>query len=139
VTSEDLSKIFKVPIGVIIVHPCFRIEQSRVIGGRSSSEAWIKNFNDEVDARALAAEKTGMLLGTNKIQCEALLEPINEEELCESFQKGQCRYMDTCYYKHFICSQSDTCEDEYCWYGHSDNRTTISNGRLEYRKNEICY
>jgi hypothetical protein len=78
---------------------------------------------------------------TNKIQCEAVLDPIDKQELCERFQIGQCPYtMETCHFKHFSCSQLDTCDDENCWFGHSEKRTTISMSRPEYRKNKTnCY
>jgi hypothetical protein len=39
VTSEEVSSIFQVPIAVILLYPCFQLEQTRVIGGRSSGEA----------------------------------------------------------------------------------------------------
>jgi hypothetical protein len=29
VTSEEVAEVFQVPIAVILVHPCFRLEQSR--------------------------------------------------------------------------------------------------------------
>jgi len=140
VTSEEISQIFEVPIATILLHPCFRLEQSHVANGRSSSEAWITNRKDEKTARALAEKKTGTFVRTNKIQCKAMLEPINEEELCENFQKGQCLYnMETCYYKHFSCSEPDTCDDEYCWFGHTNKRTTISVSRSKYRKNNLFF
>ncbi|CAF3317114.1 unnamed protein product, partial [Rotaria sp. Silwood2] len=127
------------PIGVILLYPCFRLEQSRIVDGRSSSEAWITNFTNEKLAQSLAQEKTGMLIGRNKIQCEVMLESINDEELCERFQKCQCPYStDKCYYKHITCSEPDTCDDKSCWLGHSDKRTTISNSnRPQYRKIKI--
>ncbi|CAF4748595.1 unnamed protein product, partial [Rotaria sp. Silwood2] len=62
VTSEEISKVFKVPIGVILLYPCFRLEQSRIVDGRSSSEAWITNFTNEKLAQSLAQKKTGMLI-----------------------------------------------------------------------------
>ncbi len=123
------------------MYPCFRIEQSYVADGRSSSEAWIKNFSDEKSAQALAEKKTGTFVRTNKIQCEAMLDTIHDEqELCELFQKGQCPYnMETCYYKHFTCSDPDTCDDINCWFGHSIHRTTKSVNRPQHRKNFIYY
>ncbi|CAF4976038.1 unnamed protein product [Rotaria sp. Silwood1] len=141
VTSEEISKVFKVPIGVILLYPCFRLEQSRIVDGRSSSEARITNFTNEKLAQSLAQEKTGMLIGTNKIQCEVMLESINDEELCERFQKCQCPYStDTCYYKHITCYEPDTCDDKSCWLGHSDKRTTISNNnRPQYRSEDAPY
>ncbi len=136
VTSEEISTHFKVPIAVILLYPCFRLEQERIVDGRSSSEAWIKNFTDEKTAKALAEEKTGTFVRANKIQCEAMLETIdNEQELCERFQRGQCPYtMNTCHYKHFSCSEPDTCDDINCWFGHTNQRTTISINRPIYRK-----
>lgn len=139
-TSEEISNLFKVPIAVILLYPCFRLEQSHLADGRSSSEAWIKNFTDEKTARVLAQQKTGTFLRTNKIQCEAMVELINEDELCRLFEKGRCQYtIETCHYKHFSCSEPDTCEDENCWYGHSQQRITKSINRPEYRKNKIYY
>jgi hypothetical protein len=138
VTSEEISTHFKVPIAVILLYPCFRIEQSYLADGRSSSEAWIKNFTDEKTAQALAKKKTGTFLRANKIECEAMLEPIGrqQQELCERFQKGQCPYtIDTCHFKHFSCSETDTCDDQNCWFGHTHKRTTVSISRPEYRKN----
>jgi hypothetical protein len=138
VTSEEISSVFKVPIARILLYPCYRLEQSRVIGGRSSSEAWIKMFPDEETAHILAENKNGTLVSKNRIQCEAMLETINEEELCEKFQTGQCSYtVDTCHYKHFSCSLPDTCEDEYCWLGHSNKRKTESIKRPQFRKNRF--
>ena len=139
-TSEEISMHFKVPISVILLHPCFRIEQSNIVNGRSSSEAWITNFSDRKSAQTLAEKKTGTFIRTNRIECKAMLEPINkqEQELCQNFQKGQCHYtMDTCHFKHYSCSEPDTCNDEYCWFGHTYKRTTVSIDRPEYRKNKI--
>jgi hypothetical protein len=140
ITSEEVSSIFQVPIAVILLYPCFLLEKSRIVGGRSSSEAWIKKIPDEKTARTLAEKKSGTLVRTNKIQCQAMLESINDEELCERFQIGQCPYtVDTCHYKHFSCSLQDTCDDEYCWLGHNDKRTTISVNRPEFRKKKFFY
>lgn len=62
---------------------------------------------------------------------------IDEQELCERFQEGQCQHtMDTCYYKHFSCLQPDTCDDTACWYGHSMKRETKSISRPYRRKNK---
>ena len=140
VTSEEVSKHFGVPIALILLHPCFRAEQTYIDNGRSSSEAWIKNFSDEKSAQTLAKDKTETLLGTNRIHCQAMLETIDDEqELCERFQEGQCQYtMDTCYYKHFSCSQLDTCDDTTCWYGHSMKRKTKSSRRT-YRRKKRTY
>ncbi len=138
ITSEEVSSVFQVPIARILLYPCYRLEQSRVIGGRSSSEAWVKMFSDEKSARMLAEKKNGIIVRKNRIQCEAMLETINEEELCEKFQTGQCSYAaDTCYYKHFSCSLPDTCDDEYCWLGHSNKRKTESIKRPQFRKNRF--
>jgi len=135
ITSKEVSSIFQVPIARILLYPCYRLEQSRIIGGRSSSEAWIKMFPDEKTARILAEKKNRTLVRKNRIQCEAMLETIHEEELCGQFQTGQCSYtVDTCYYKHFSCSLPDTCDDEYCWLGHSNKRKTISIKRPQFRK-----
>ena len=135
VTSEEVSAVFEVPIAVILLYPCYQSERSRLVGGRSSSEAWIKNVGDEKTARALAESKTGTIVRTHKIQCEAMLESINEGELCKHFQIGQCFYTaNTCHYKHFSCSEPDTCDDEYCWLGHTSKRTTVSIDRLQRRK-----
>lgn len=141
VTSEEVSKHFGVPSAVILLYPCFRAEQAYITHGRSSSEGWIKYFSDEKSAQRLAEEKTGTLLGPNRIHCEAMLEPIDDpHELCERFQEGQCPYtMDTCYYKHFSCSQRDTCEDTACWYGHSMKRKTKSISRTHSRKKENMF
>ncbi|CAF5108320.1 unnamed protein product [Rotaria sp. Silwood1] len=70
-----------------------------------------------------------------------MLESINDEELCERFQKCQCPYStDTCYYKHITCYEPDTCDDKSCWLGHSDKRTTISNSnRPQYRSEDAPY
>jgi hypothetical protein len=137
VTTKELSTIFQVPIPAILLNPCFRLEQSHVANGRSSSEAWIKDFDNEKIARALAEKKTGIFVGKNKIQCEAILEPINEDELCKRLENGQCWFMDKCYFKHVICPEIDTCTNQYCWFGHSNKRTTVSHSRPEYRKNKI--
>jgi hypothetical protein len=142
VTSEEISTHFEVPIAVILLYPCFRLEKSHLDRGRSSSEAWIKNFSDEKAAQALAEKKRGTFIRTNKIRCEAMLEPIDkkEQELCERFQIGQCPFpMDTCHFKHLSCSKPDTCDDEYCWFGHTNKRTTVSIDRPEYRKNKILF
>lgn len=138
VTSEEVSKHFNVPSGLILLDPCFRVEQAHVVGGRSSSEAWIKNFSDEESAVALARVKTETFIRTNRIQCEAMLEPIDDDELCERFQEGRCPYLkNTCNYKHFSCSQSDTCEDSNCLYGHTMKRKTKSIKRPTRRKRLI--
>ncbi len=135
ITSEEVSLVFEVPIVRILLYPCFRLEQSRVLGGRSSSEAWIKKFPDEKTAQILAKKKNGVIVGKNRIECEAISETIYEEELCEQFQIGQCSYTnDTCFYKHFSCSLPDSCDDEYCWLGHDDKRQTVSVKRPEFRK-----
>jgi hypothetical protein len=139
VTSEEIATHFKVPIAVVLLNSCFRLEQY-LRNGRTSSEAWIKNFSDEKAAHALAKSKTGTFLHTNTIECRAMLEPIDkqEPELCENFQKGQCPYtMDTCHFKHYSCSETDTCDDKNCWLGHTNKRTTVSIDRVEYRKNKI--
>ncbi len=141
-TSEEISTLFQVPIAVILLYPCFGREQSRLDDGRSSSEAWIKNFSEEKTAQMLAKKKTGAFMRTNKIECKAMLEPIDgqERELCERFEKGQCPFtMDTCHFKHYSCSHPDTCDDINCWFGHTDKRTTVSSSRIEYRKNLIYY
>ncbi len=139
-TSEEISTHFKVPISVILLHPCFRSEQSYIADGRSSSEAWIKSLPDEKTAQALAEEKNGTFVRTNKIECKAMLEQIDEEdpELCKHFQNGECPYtMDTCHFKHFSCSKPDTCDNEFCWFGHTQKRTKVSIDRPEYRKKNI--
>jgi hypothetical protein len=66
VTSEEISTHFEVPIAVILLYPCFRLEQSHLVGGRSSSEAWIKNFSDKKTAQILAEKKTGFPNFANK-------------------------------------------------------------------------
>lgn len=140
VTSEEISMHFKVPVSVILLYPCFRIEHSCVVNGRSSSEAWIKDFSDEETARDLAEEKNGTFIRTNKIQCKAMLEKIDRQdpELCKNFQEGQCPYtMSTCHFKHFSCSEPDTCNNQQCWYGHTQQRTTFSVDRSEYCKRNI--
>lgn len=135
ITSEEVSSAFQIPVARILLYPCYRLEQSRVVGGRSASEAWIKMFADEKSAQTLAAKKNGALIRRNRIQCQAMLESINDEELCEKFQIGQCPYtVQTCHYKHFSCSLPDTCEDKYCWLGHSDQRKTVSTQRPQFRK-----
>lgn len=138
ITSEEVSSVFRVPIVRILLYPCYRLEQSRVIGGRSASEAWIKMFPDEKTARILAENKNGLLVRKNRIQCEAMPETIHDEELCEKFQIGQCSYtVDTCHYKHFSCSLPDTCDDVYCWLGHSNKRQTVSMKRPQFRKKKF--
>lgn len=115
------------------MHPCFRLEQNFTVDGRSSSEAWIKNVGNEKAARALAEKQTDTFIRRNRIKCEAILEPIYEQELCERFQKGICTYHAMqCYYKHFSCPYGDNCEDESCWLGHSERRTTASIDRPQY-------
>lgn len=139
-TSEEVSQIFQVPTVAILLYPCFRIEQVHVSGGRSSSEAWITNLSDERTARVLAEKATGTLVRKNRIQCEAMLKPVYDEELCERFEKDQYPFtMDTCRYKHFSCFEPDTCENEECWFGHTIKRTTVSVNRLQNRKNKIYF
>lgn len=134
VNSAEVSSIFQIPIARILLYPCYRLEQSRINGGRSSSEAWIKMFPDEKAARTLAQAKNGVFVRQNRIECEAMLETINEEELCENFQTGLCPYTtDTCHYKHFSCSLPDTCGDEHCRLGHSNKRKTVSIQRPHFR------
>ena len=139
VTSKEVSKHFNVPVGVILLYPCYQQEKTYVKDGRSSSEAWIKNFSDLKSAQTLAKAKTETFVRTNRIQCEAMLETINdEEELCKRFQQGQCPYTnDSCYFKHYSCSERDTCEDIQCWYGHSMKRKTKSIERPFRRKKSI--
>ncbi|CAM4826376.1 unnamed protein product [Rotaria magnacalcarata] len=140
VTSEEVSSVFRVPIAKIILYPCYRLERNCVVNGRSSSEAWIKNVGDKQTTQNLAEKISGYFIRTNKIHCEAILEPINEQELCENFRKGICQYSWTqCHYKHYSCYEPDTCKDEYCCFGHNQKRTTISIDRPQYRSEDARY
>lgn len=137
ITSEEVASTFHIPIARILLYPCYQLEQSSMVGGRSSSEAWIKMFTDEKTAHTLAESKKGVFVHKNRIQCEVIPETINEEELCEHFQIGQCPYTtDSCHYKHISCSLLDTCDDKYCWLGHSMKRTIVSIQRPQFRKKE---
>lgn len=140
VTSEEVSRAFQVPITVILLHSCFRLEQSHISGGRTSSEAWITNFNDEISAKLLAEQKTGTSIRNNRIQCEAMSEEVYGNELCEGFQNGTCQYSaESCYYKHISCDKSDSCDDQNCWRGHTDRRTTKSVARSQRRKHKKLF
>ncbi|CAF3606062.1 unnamed protein product [Adineta steineri] len=132
--------MFKVSITFILIHPCFQIEHSHSTSGRTSSEAWIKGIADEQTAHFLARSNSGKIIRRSIVQCKAMLEPIDEEELCINFQRGQCTYtVCTCRYKHYSCYEPDTCDDRYCWYGHSEKRTTVSYNRPIYRLENARY
>ncbi|UJR16586.1 hypothetical protein I4U23_003486 [Adineta vaga] len=140
VTSAELSDIFKVSVPSILVYPCFQIEQSHLTAGRTSSEAWIKGFDDESTAHISAKRNSGRIVRTNTIQCEVMPEQIEEQELCTNFQKGQCSHTSTtCHFKHISCDELDTCEDQNCWYGHTNKRTTISFPRTQQRLEDARY
>ncbi len=79
-------------------------------------------------------QKSETFVRTKRVQCEAILEPMNEQELCENYQKGICKYSEKeCYYKHYSCAEPHTCENDNCWFGHNEKRTKKSQNRPEYR------
>ena len=140
VTSKELSDMFKVSIPFILVHPCFVIEQAHSTDARTTSEAWIKGFQDKVTAQQVADENNGKILRKNRIVCQVMQEDINEDELCTKFLKGQCPHTnDTCHFKHISCDNPHTCENPDCWYGHTKTRVTKPNFRVSQRKKRCVH
>ena len=136
VTSKELSRIFEVHVAQILVRPGFNLEKYHMVHGHSSSEAWIKEVGQEVDVRKLASRKSGEWLHGCQIRCEVILEPIEEQELCKHFEKGLCRY-NPCHYKHYQCSEQDTCENVECRLGHSKRRKTVSKTQSKEGKSTL--
>ena len=134
ITSERLSNVFGIPIADILLYPCFDFEQTNVVDGRESSEAWIYGFEGYQHASMFAKNHDRQQIDSSRIEYEATLEPIEEMELCKKFQIGQCAFMNDCIYKHFTCDEPENCEDEACLYGHSIQRKTQSKERTKFRK-----
>lgn len=137
ITSEKLSAVLQVPIANILLYPCFRCERENDREGRTSSEAWIYDFDQIETARKFAENANGKSVGSCRIECQAELEAVDVKELCEQFQVGRCPYINDCRYKHYTCNEPDTCDDKDCWLGHSIKRATQSRQRPQYRKKTI--
>ncbi|UJR11175.1 hypothetical protein I4U23_015356 [Adineta vaga] len=138
VTSEELSSIFLVCVGYILIQPGYELNDHLSSDSRVESEAWIKCAKIKSDLQELASEKSGANLRGYKIQCKVIDEPFNKSELCNEYEKGQCsRKPDQCWYKHILCDEPDTCVNQECWYGHTSRRQTISKSRvlLDPRRN----
>jgi len=118
VTSEELSQIFNIHVGDIVIKP----------GGLfNDSEAWIKNIGNEKQTRDLASKISNIKLRGQQIECDVIQEPIYRFELCRIFKTGTCKFEKGCHFKHIMCNESDSCSDEQCRYGHSRKRQVTSN------------
>lgn len=126
VTSQILAKQFNIPIAFIVLYPYFRVEKENIENKRSHSEAWIKQIRTEEEAIALAGRiSTDSTWGT-RLTCEVLQEIPDPIELCTNFLNGFCNYANACEYKHYCCENPDTCDNSFCWFGHSKERQTKS-------------
>jgi hypothetical protein len=128
-----LSKAFNAHVAQILFRPAFQIVMNHLKNGYASTEVWIKYDGQKKDVLKLAKTKSGIQIRGISIQCEAVLEPLENRTLCKNFNRGTCKY-NPCYYKHYQCTEPDTCNNAHCLLGHSTRRIAVSNRRLENSK-----
>ncbi|CAF1455218.1 unnamed protein product [Rotaria sp. Silwood1] len=139
ITSEELSLLFDVHVADIILQPEYSLNEYLVKDDQLNSQAWIKNIDKEQNIRYLAIKKSQTNLRGFQIHCNVINKPIYQFELCRNFELGKCEFSSqTCNYKHIICNQPNTCDNNQCHYGHSKKRQIISNKQnIEYCEKDL--
>ncbi|CAF1163774.1 unnamed protein product [Rotaria sordida] len=139
ITSEELSLLFDVHVADIILQPEYSLNEHLVKDDQLNSQAWIKNIGKEQTIRDLTIKKPQINLRGFQIHCNVINKPIYPFELCRNFELGKCEFSSQlCYYKHIICNQPNTCDNNQCHYGHSKKRQIISNKQnIEYCEKDL--
>ncbi|CAF1157811.1 unnamed protein product [Rotaria sp. Silwood1] len=134
ITSEQLSLIFEVHVADILIRPQ-AIPEENEISEMLPWEASIKHSGNHQIVEKLVKKLGRRQLDSYTIQCECIQEEVHPSQLCEQFEIGQCKYQNDCNFKHWMCNEPDTCEDENCWFGHNERRTLKSNSRPRKERN----
>ena len=140
-TSEDLSRIFSVPVADILLRPAHPSSEYLASNDQSTSEAWIKHLSDRRAMEDFVGKNSRRTIGQWEISLAVVEEPLSISELCKDFERGNCRHIqpsDTCHYKHILCDEPDECENRKCWLGHSQERLITSDERPVEGKKIHC-
>ncbi|CAF1527859.1 unnamed protein product [Adineta steineri] len=83
VTGEELSNIFRVDVGNILIRPYNELQNHLAENQRIPAEVWIKDIGSKAFLQKLAEEKNESVLRDFLIQCQVIPAPVNHFELYE--------------------------------------------------------